>query len=202
MPQTTRRPVSIASDCRGGQARLPFQQRTLLGLTNRAVVRYRGMGEALGTLYAGKLLELVPGQYSLSWLSEAMATGSFLGEITEPLAVERDGEGGNQCSDVLKRSPAMMTKAACSSRASSTSRSNARRSRSPEPLKRSPLVTGEATHRAVQVNVCAVHEVHDHPREDQLSVPAALWYFCCRTLALTSDAVQVRLPSLGGHVTR
>jgi len=52
-----------------------------------------GDGGTLGTLYAGKLLELVPGQYSFMAF-RGDGDREFLGEITEPLAVERDGEGG------------------------------------------------------------------------------------------------------------
>lgn len=52
-----------------------------------------GDGGTLGTLYAGKLLELEPGQYSFMAF-RGDGDQQFLGELTEPLVVERDGEGG------------------------------------------------------------------------------------------------------------
>jgi hypothetical protein len=35
--------------------------------------------------------------------------------------------------------------------------------RSSEPLDGSSFIAGQAHHRAVQVDVCTVHELHDHP---------------------------------------
>jgi beta-fructofuranosidase len=52
-----------------------------------------GVRGPLGTLYAGKLLEPSPGQYRFIAF-RGDGEREFLGELTDPLVVETDGEGG------------------------------------------------------------------------------------------------------------